>query len=88
MPEDKNWKSSYESYNKVTVDVVGWSDEEAGSRLSFWVATGVNPGRACSYSLTNNDRSPSRGGHRAKTDFSSCEDRYVPMALHGIHAQS
>ncbi|NSZ17092.1 hypothetical protein [Agrobacterium vitis] len=55
MPEDKNWKSSYESYNKVTVDVVGWWDEEAGSRLSFWVATGVNPGRACSYSLTNND---------------------------------
>ncbi|MGV1803775.1 hypothetical protein ACQZ6A_18070 [Agrobacterium vitis] len=55
MPEDKNWKSSYETYNKVTVEVVGWRDETAGSSLSFWIARGVNPGRACNYSLTNKD---------------------------------
>ncbi|BCH60816.1 hypothetical protein FS827_22435 [Agrobacterium vitis] len=55
MPEDKNWKSSYETYNKVTVEVVGWRDETAGSSLSFWIAKGVNPGKACNYSPTNKD---------------------------------
>lgn len=46
---------SYETYNKVTVEVVGWRDETAGSSLSFWIAKGVNPGKACNYSPTNKD---------------------------------
>ncbi|WP_245297329.1 hypothetical protein [Rhizobium oryziradicis] len=53
MEDDTNWKSSYEKYNHVTVDVIGWRDEQTQSALVFWVATGLNPARVCSYSLTN-----------------------------------
>ena len=54
VDDDPEWRSSFEAYNGGTVEVVGWrAENKDDGALSFWIATGPNGHRACSYSVEN-----------------------------------
>ena len=52
--DTEEWRRHFLAYNMGTVDHVGWRRETASGResLSFWIATGPNAHKACSYSAT------------------------------------
>lgn len=46
-----DWRRGYEQYNSVTVEVASWrnGDEADAQIVSFWIASGANAHRACTY---------------------------------------
>ena len=50
-PEDRNWRAGFERHNVGSVRVVGWrrAEREGDGLLSYWVASGRNAHRACSF---------------------------------------
>jgi len=50
-PEDRDWRAGFERHNGGPVHVVGWrrAEREGDGLLSYWVASGRDPHRACSF---------------------------------------
>jgi hypothetical protein len=50
--QTKEWRAAFLAHNGGTVDLVGWSRDtgDAPESLSFWIATGPNGHKACTYS--------------------------------------
>ncbi len=50
-PRDRDWRAGFERHNGGSVQVVGWhrTEREGDGLLSYWVASGRNPHRACSF---------------------------------------
>ncbi|WP_338661470.1 hypothetical protein VQH23_14610 [Pararoseomonas sp. SCSIO 73927] len=50
-PEDRDWRAGFERHNGGPVRVVGWrrAEREGDGLLSYWVASGRAPHRACSF---------------------------------------
>ncbi|MCR9058436.1 MAG: hypothetical protein NXI02_13960 [Rhodobacteraceae bacterium] len=48
----EEWRASFVGYNGGSVEVLGWQQETPGAAvsLSFWIATGPNAHKACSFS--------------------------------------
>jgi len=53
--QTKSWQTSFLRYNGGAVSVVGWKRPQAAGEtlLSFWIATGPNAHKACSYTVTD-----------------------------------
>ena len=53
--QTKSWRTSFLRFNGGSVSVVGWKRPQAAGEtlLSFWIATGPNAHRACTYTATD-----------------------------------
>lgn len=53
--QTKSWQTSFLRFNGGSVSVVGWKRPQAAGEtlLSFWIATGPNAHRACTYTATD-----------------------------------
>ena len=52
--ETEEWRAQFVGYNGGSVEAVGWRRKSADQSdlLSFWIATGPNGHKACTYSTT------------------------------------
>ncbi len=53
--ETEEWRAQFVGYNGGSVEAVGWRRKSADQSdlLSFWIATGPNGHKACTYSTAN-----------------------------------